>query len=178
MIQQNQEASRSKPLSKVEKLSSEHTVSVFTCGKPVLDEWLHRYALTNQRNGVAQTYVVHRSNTVVGYYSLSAGSVTRNSVPTRIAKGIPNYPVPVALLGRLAIDRSERGKGLGAALLKDAMLRVNQAAGIIGVRALLVHALDEEARAFYEHFNFVSSPLNEMQLMFLMKDLRAILSGE
>lgn len=161
--------------SSVEKLSPDFNVSQFSCGKPVLDEWLRKYALTNQRSGMAQTYVVHREMRVVGYYAISAGSVSRDFVPARIAKGVPNHPIPVALLARLAIDQTVQGQGLGEALLKDAMLRIHQAADILGVRAILVYALDEEARAFYEKFDFVSSPLNDMQLMFLMKDLRALL---
>ncbi len=140
-----------------------------------MDEWLRKYALVNQRSQMTQTYVVQRSGKVVGYYALSAGSVDRKDVPLRVKKGIPNYPIPVALLTRLAVDTSEHGKGLGAALLKDAMLRINRAADIMGVRALLVHALDQDARAFYEHFGFSPSPLNEMQLFFLLKDLRALL---
>ena len=162
-------------LSAVEKLSSDHNLANFMCGKPVLDEWLRKYAIANQKNGLAQTYVVHRQKRVVGYYAISAGSVSKETVPARIAKGIPNYPVPVVLLGRLAVDQPEQGKGLGAALLKDAVLRINQSADIIGVRAILVHALDEESRTFYERFNFSPSPFNAMQLMFLMKDLRALL---
>ncbi len=162
-------------LSAVEKFSSGFDVSDFSCGKPVLDEWLRKYALTNQRSGMAQTYIVHREKRVVGYYAISAGSVSRDLVPSRIAKGVPNHPIPVALLARLAVDMSEQGQGLGAALLKDAMLRIHQAADIMGVRAILVHALDEEARSFYQKFNFTPSPLNDMQLMFLMKDLRLML---
>lgn len=175
MISEQSGKKHTAELSSVEKLSSEHDLSGFSCGKPVLDEWLRKYALTNQRNGMAQTYIVHREKRVVGYYAISAGSVSRDMVSSRVAKGVPNHPIPVALLGRLAVDQSEQGQGLGVALLKDAMLRIHQAADIMGIRAILVHALDEEARAFYERFNFVPSPLNDMQLMFLMKDLRSLL---
>lgn len=160
--------------SPIKKLSSVLDVSQFSCGKPILDEWLQKYAYTNQRSGMVQTYVVCQEKQIVGYYAISAGSVSRDFVPSRIAKGVPNHPIPVALLARLAIDQTVQGQGLGSALLKDAMMRVYKAADIMGVRAILVHALDDEARKFYEKFNFVSSPLNDMQLMFLMKDLHAL----
>jgi len=118
---------------------------------------------------------VHRSQRIVGYYSIAAGSVLREAVPTRIAKGLANHPVPVLLLTRLAVDRSEKGKGLGGALLKDALMRMAQAADIVGARAVLVHAIDTEAGAFYRHFNFEPSPVSDLQLMLLMKDLRSLL---
>lgn len=160
-------------LSPVEKLSKSHDLSAFACGKESLDTWLQRWAQTNQQSDSAQTYVVHRERVVVGYYTLTAGSVRPEEAPTRIAKGLPGNPIGVILLARLAIDKREHGNGLGSALLKDALLRVMSAADAIGARALLVYALDEEARAFYERFNFERSPVNEYHLLLLMKDLRA-----
>ncbi len=163
------------PLTEVEPLDRGHDVLPFDCGKPALDLWLKRFALLNQKIDAARTYVVHRSGAVVGYFSLAYGSVAREEAPERIAKGLARHPIPVILLARLAVDRRERGRGLGAALLKDALRRSERAAEIAGARAVLVHALDEEARGFYEHFGFERTPFDELQLMLLMKDLRAAL---
>jgi GNAT superfamily N-acetyltransferase len=163
-------------LSKVEAISELHDLSLFDCGAHAsLNDWLKRFALTNQKNESARTYVVHRNRSVVGYYSISAGSVSVEEAPARIAKGIARHPVPVILLARLAVDKDEQGTGLGKALLKDALARVAQAADIVGAHAVLVHAIDEPARKFYEHFDFEPSPIHELQLMLLMKDLRKAL---
>jgi GNAT superfamily N-acetyltransferase len=164
------------PLSKVEAISDNHDVSRFDCGgHESLNDWLKRFALTNQRNESARTYVVHRSGMVVGYYSISAGSVSVEEAPTRISKGLARHPIPVILLARLAVDKNEKGAGLGRALLKDALVRIAQAADIVGARAVLVHAIDEQASKFYLHFGFEPSPIHELQLMLLMKDLRKAL---
>jgi GNAT superfamily N-acetyltransferase len=163
------------PLSAVEKLTKSHNVGVFDCGDAELNEWLKRYALVNLLSDSAQTYVVRRQMRVVGYYSLSAGAVRREESPARIAKGLAKHPIGVILLARLAVDKQEQGKGLGAALLKDAFLRIASAADMVGARAVLDHAVDEQARRFYEHFGFESSPTDPLALMFLMKDLRAVL---
>ena len=164
------------PLSKVEAISDHHDVSRFDCGgHESLNDWLKRFALTNQRNESARTYVVHRSGIVVGYYSISAGSVSVEEAPTRISKGLARHPIPVILLARLAVDKDEKGAGLGKALLKDALVRIAHAADIVGARAVLVHAIDEQARKFYLHFGLEPSPIHELQLMLLMKDLRKAL---
>lgn len=164
------------PLSKVEPISESHDVSRFDCGgHESLNEWLKRFALTNERNESARTYVVHRNGLVVGYYSISAGSVSVEETPARISKGLARHPIPVILLARLAVDKDEKGTGLGKALLKDALGRIAQAADIVGARAVLVHAIDEQARKFYEQFDFEPSPIHELQLMLLMKDLRRAL---
>ncbi|MGA7793641.1 MAG: GNAT family N-acetyltransferase [Candidatus Acidiferrales bacterium] len=131
--------------------------------------------MTNQQNDSARTYVLHRANRVVGYYSLSAGSVRKEESPARIAKGLAKHPIGVILLARLAVDRNERGAGLGKALLVDALTRALTATDAIGARAILVHAIDEEAASFYKKFGFEPSPLDPKQLMLLMKDLRATL---
>ena len=165
------------PPSPVVKLSKDHDRTAFDCGKESLNAWLKRWALTNQQSNSAQTYVIHRGAVVVGYYTLTAGSVSPDEAPARVSKGLSRNPIGVILLARLAIDKRERGKGLGSALLKDALLRVMSAAETIGARALLVHALDDEARAFYEKFDFERSPANEYHLMLLMKDLRAQLES-
>jgi GNAT superfamily N-acetyltransferase len=158
-------------ISKVEPISPSHDLSRFDCGiHESLNDWLKRFALTNQKNESARTYVVHRNGSVVGYYSVSAGSVSLEEAPARIAKGLARHPV--ILLARLAVDKSEQRTGLGKALLKDALARIARAAEIVGARAVLVHAIDERARTFYEHFDFEPSPIHELQLMLLMKDLR------
>lgn len=162
-------------LSEVESLHKSHDLRSFDCGKKALDVWLRRFALVNQRSDTARTYVVHRDRVVVGYFSLAYGCVAREETTERIAKGLARHPVPVVLLARLAVDQKERGLGLGAALLKDALIRIERAADIAGARAVLVHALDGDARAFYEHFGFEPSPTDELQLLLLMKDLRAAL---
>lgn len=122
-------------------------------------------------------YVVPIEERVVGYYALSAASVEQDDAPTRVRKGLARHPIPVILLARLAVDQSEQGRGLGAALLKDALQRAGSAAGEIGARAVLVHAKDEEAKAFYEHFDFEPSPSDPLHLFLLMKDLLASLNG-
>jgi len=162
-------------LSDVEKLTKSHDVSAFDCGNEALNDWLERYALVNLLSDAVQTYVVHRRKAVTGFYSLLAGSVKPHEAPHRIAKGLSRHPMGVIVLARLAIDKSEQGKGLGQALVKEALIRAERAADVIGVRAVLVHAIDEKARRFYEHFNFEPSPLDPLQLLLLMKDLRVYL---
>jgi GNAT superfamily N-acetyltransferase len=156
-----------------EKLAKHHELEAFSCGVESLDHWLKRFARTNQQSDLTATYLVHRKNRVVGYYSLTAGSVNRQDATLRLAKGAPNHPIGVVLLARLAVDESEKGVGLGRALLKDALVRSASAADIIAVRALLVHALNEEARQFYMRFDLEPSPVHPLHLMLLMKDIRA-----
>lgn len=173
-------ADRERPaLSQVELLTRAHAVQEFDCGThESLNEWLKRYALLNQLSDAARTYVVHRANRVVGYYSLAPGSVAKREAPQRIAKGLGNYPIGVILLARLAINRNEKGTGLGKALLKDALLRSAYAADTISARAVLVHAIDADAKAFYLHVGFEESPVDETHLMLLMKDIRALLKKQ
>jgi len=128
----------------------------------------------NQTSGDTRTYVVHRKLTVVGYYSLAPGSVSRKEATARASRSAPE-PIPVILLARLAVDREEQGQGIGAALLKDALQRAYAGAEIIGGRAVLVHAIDAEAAGFYRKYGFESCPGMELHLMLLMKDLRASL---
>lgn len=160
-------------LSRVEPLNKDHDVSRFDCGgHESLNRWLKKYALQNQASDSARTYVVHRARVVAGYYAMSAGSIAKESATVRAAQGLANHPVPISLLGRLAIHREEQGRGLGRALLKDALLRMEQAADVLGIRAVLVHAIDQQARAFYERFDFEPCPDDELHLMLLMKDIR------
>jgi GNAT superfamily N-acetyltransferase len=164
------------PLSRVEPLARGHDVSQFDCGTHhSLTEWIRRFAWTNQQNDTSRTYVVHRSMRVVAYYAIATGRVNRESTPARIAKGLASHPVPIILLTRLAVDHSEQGRGLGAALLRDALVRIAAAADIVGARAALVHAIDAAAARFYAHFGFEPMPGNALHLMLLMKDLRAAL---
>ena len=163
-------------LSAIEKLDAAHDVESFTCGKAPLDRFLKRFALANQKAESARTYVVCRGSTVIAYYSLAAGAVEHADAPRRVGKGLARHPVPVMLLARLAVDRTEQGRGLGRALVKDALLRTAAAADIAGIRALLVHAKDDEARAWYEALEFEPSPTDPRHLFLLMKNLRAMLS--
>ena len=163
--------------SAVEPLGARHEVDAFACGKPPLDRFLKRFALMNQKAGGARTYVTCRDQRVVGYYSLAAGAVEHGDAPTRISKGLARHPIPVMLLARLAVDQGEQGRGLGRALLKDALLRTAEAAEIAGIRALLVHAMDDEARSWYQAVDFESSPTDPYHLFLLMKDLRVALSS-
>jgi predicted N-acetyltransferase YhbS len=159
----------------IEKLRRELDLSTFDCGSPALTTWLQKFAWLSQQADSAKTYVAVRENRVAGYYALTAGSVHKHESPERIAKGLANHPVGVVLLARLAVDITEKGKGLGKALLFDALKRIEEAADIVGVRAVLVHAIDDQARRFYEHFNFDNSPTDPFQLMLLLKDIRKAL---
>jgi GNAT superfamily N-acetyltransferase len=161
------------PLSSPVPLEASHDLSAFDCGVPALNEYLKKFALVNHRNQSARTYVARRGEGVVGYYTLAAGSVRREDTPTRVARGLSRHPVPILLLARLAVDRGEQGRGVGAGLLKDALLRAAQAADLIGCRAVLVHAKDQAARAFYQRFGFEPSPVDELHLYLLMKDIKA-----
>ncbi len=154
-------------------IESTHNVAAFDCGAAALNDYLRKHALQNHQAHSARTYVAQRGNRVVAYYTLAAGSARREDVTARVAKGLARHPVPIILLARLAVDQLERGKGLGAGLLKDALLRAAQAADLIGCRAVLVHAKDEAAKAFYQRFGFESSPVDELHLYLLMKDIKA-----
>lgn len=147
-----------------EKLSPSHDLSQFRCGEPALDDWLRRRALQNEESGASRTYVVCTGGRVVAYYALAAGAVAHIEAPGRVRRNMPD-PVPVMVIGRLAIDQSMQGQGLGPALLRDAILRTLQAAEIAGIRAILVHAISERAKRFYERWGFVSSPVEPMTLM-------------
>ena len=161
----------------VEKLRPDHPIETFDCGREELNRYLLRYAWTNQQAGAAQTYVGLADDTVVGYYTLAVGHVTREEAPGRLTKGLARHPVPIMLLARLAIDRRWQGQGVGKALLKDAMERTLQAADIAGIRAFAVHAKDAQARAFYEKFDFIPSPTDPMHLFVLLKDVRRMVAA-
>lgn len=161
------------PLSEVELLGTNHDIAEFDCGNHAsLNDWLKRFARMNQASGVTRTYVIHRDFKVVGYYSLAPGSISRREATVRASKSAPE-PIPIVLLARLAVDKREQGRGIGSALLKDALQRAYAGAEIIGGRAIPVHAIDTEAAAFYRRYGFESCPGMELHLMLLMKDLRA-----
>ncbi|MFL5847035.1 MAG: GNAT family N-acetyltransferase [Solirubrobacteraceae bacterium] len=161
-----------------EPLSDAHNVEAFDSGVASLDTWLIDYALQAGRAGSARAYVVtdtEQKGRVVGYHAISAASVERATATTRATKGMPNQPVPAVLLARLAVDHTVQRQGVGAWLLQDAMRRALSVAEELGVRVLLVHAVDESARAFYERFGFEASPTDPLNLQLLMKDLRRTL---
>ena len=153
-------------------LSKDHRTSEFDCGTPALHEFLARHALSNQAGGGARTYVACRDLEVAGYYSLAPASVSPDDAPERVVKGQGRYGVPVILMARLAVDRREQGKGLGSALLRDALLRALQGAEVMGGRAFLVHAKDDAARRFYAQFGMEESPTHRLHLYLLLKDVR------
>lgn len=156
-------------------LEAWHRAEGFQCGVRSLDEWVRKHALQSHRSGGARVFVTTETDPdVVGYYALAAGAVTPRAAPARLVRGLAvNQPVPVVLLGRLAVDARHQGQHLGRSLLLDAMTRVLQAGERIGVRALLVHAIDETARGWYAQLGFERSPTHSLHLALLMKDLRA-----
>ena len=161
----------------IEKLRRDHPIDVFDCGQEALNNWLRKHASQNQGAGAAQTYVGLVGKVVIGYYSLAVGQIEYGDAPERLQKGLARHPVPIMLLARLAAAIGWQGRGVGSGLLKDAMLRTLQAADIAGIRAFAVHAKDDEARAFYEHFDFVPAPSDPYHLFRLLKDVRAALKG-
>lgn len=165
------------PYTPVRKLEAGDEVEAFDCGRPELNEYLRRFALINQQANSAQTYVTCAGRTVVGFYSLCAGSVAYDEAPARVAKGLALHRVPVMILARLGVDKNHQQKGLGRALLKDAVLRVLQAADIAGIRALLAHAKDEAARDWYLAHDFEPSPTDPLHLFLLIKDMKAAAGG-
>jgi len=152
-------------------LTKDHDRNSFDCGVPALNDYLKKYALQNQKKHAARTYVATRSDRIVGYYSLAYGSVSLEEAPQNVKSGLPKHPIPVMLLARLAVDSTEQGRGLGVALLKDALLRTIQAAEIAGLRAMLVHAKDDSAKRFYERFGFESSPIDAYHLFLRLSDI-------
>lgn len=161
------------PLSGPEPLGEAHDTSLFDCRKPPLNVFLQKHALLAQRANTARTYVALRTIRVLGYYSLSSASIEAGSAAGIITKGTGAYPVvPATLLARLAVDRSEAGRGLGKALLKDAFVRFLRAQEIVASRVLLVHAIDDDARRFYERFGFEASSVDKYHLYLLTKDIK------
>lgn len=164
-------------LSAPEPLTRHHQIAAFDSGVTSLDDWLKRRAVQNQESGASRTFVTCEEKRVVGFYALASGAVAPVSAHGRFRRNMPD-PVPVVVLARLAVARTHQGQGLGRALFQDAARRVIYAAEAIGVRGLLVHALSEEAKAFYLRLGFEPSPLEPMTLMVTLGDLRASLAIE
>ncbi len=156
------------------RIDKHHKTGAFDCGEETLNTWLKRFALPNDASDSAKTVVVSEknSNQVVAYYSLATGSVEPDDATARIKKGLSRNPIPVVLLARLAVDLKYQGMGLGKGLLKDSILNIINASEYVGIRAILVHAKNEKALAFYEKYGFELSPVKELMMMLLLKDAR------
>ena len=166
------------PLRAPEPLTDDHSLDAFASGAPTLDAWLMRKARANQASGASRTYVLCRGRRVVGYYALTAGSIELVNAPSRIARSMPRFPVPVVILTRLGVDQRVQGRGLGRALLTDALLRVASASEVLGARALLIHCENDDAKTFHLHLGeFEESPTDSLHLYLLMSDLRKTISG-
>jgi GNAT superfamily N-acetyltransferase len=160
-------------LSAPQALAATHLLDEFSCGQPSLDEWLKRRALSNQLSGASRTFVVtDQHGHVKGYYAMAAGAVSHQAATSGVRRNMPD-PVPVMVLARLAVDQRAQGFKLGAALLQDAVHRAVAISHNAGVRALLVHALDDRAKLFYEHYGFQVSPQHPMTLMLRLNTNRA-----
>ena len=156
-------------------ISDRFDLKTFDCGVEVLNIWLKNQALKNQVTGASRTFVVVSNLRVVGYYALATGSVERELAASPIARNAPN-PIPVMVLGRLAVDLTMQGKGVGAGMLKDALFRVYRVSKEVGVKALLVHALSEQAKTFYLQYGFIESPIDKMMLMLPIKSVEQVLN--
>lgn len=152
-------------------LAGQHNTEDFSCGTESLDSWLKRRALKNQIQGASRTYVVCIEKRVVAYYALASGAILASEATGRLRRNMPD-PIPVVVLGRLAVDSTLRGKGFGRALVRDAAMRVLQAADAIGIRGMTVQALSDEAQVFYEHLGFEPSPIDPRLLMITLADLQ------
>ena len=156
-------------------LALTHDISQFGCGEASLDDWLKKRALKNQENGASRTFVICYDDHVIGYYALATGSVERINSPKSIARNMPD-PIPVIVLARLAIDQKFKRNRLGSALLKDAMLRTLTIADNVGVRALLVHTISENAKNFYLEYGFQETIFEPMTLMFSINNLKDVVN--
>jgi GNAT superfamily N-acetyltransferase len=163
-------------LSPPELLAEHHQLIDFDCGVGSLNDWLKRRALQNQTSGASRTFVTYERHRVIGYCALASSALAPAQAPGRFKRNMPD-PIPVVVLGRLAVDQSQQGGGLGRALFQDAARRVIHAADAIGIRGMLVHALSDDAKAFYLRLGLSASPLEPMTLMVTVADLRAALEG-
>jgi GNAT superfamily N-acetyltransferase len=156
-------------------ISTDHVLTDFDSGEPSLDEWLKKRALKNHASGASRCFVLCDGKAVIGYYSLSAGAISHEASPKTMRRNMPD-PLPVLLLGRLAIDKRYHNQGLGQALLRDALMRAVNVAGDAGVFAILVHALSDQAKRFYLSRGFVESPFQPMTLLMTLETVRSILA--
>ena len=156
-------------LSAPEPLLATHDIESFDCGEPVLNGWLKKRALKNENSGASRTFVVCQDNHVMGYYVLATGSVMHKEAPSKVRRNMPE-PVPVMVLGRLAVSKQMQSAGVGRGLLRDAILRTLGVSKQAGIKALLVHALSDAAHKFYRQCGFIESPLDSMVLMITLKD--------
>jgi GNAT superfamily N-acetyltransferase len=156
-----------------EILAEHHVVDAFDCGDASLNAWLRRHAMPNQVSGASRTFVVCRGINVIGYYALAAGGIASSEAPGRLRRNMPD-PIPVIVLGRLAVDRTDQGRQLGSYLLRDAVIRTHQIANHAGIAGILVHAISEQAKAFYLRRGFVECPSNPLTLVARMRDLDAL----
>jgi GNAT superfamily N-acetyltransferase len=159
-------------LSAPQPLDPHHRLENFDCGKPALTDWLLRYARQAQSSGSARTFVVCDESRVAGYFSLTVGQIDTLEAPERIRRGMGQYPIPLVILARLAVDLDYQGRGLGFGMLQDAIRRTVAIAEQAGIRALLTHPIDTDAETFYRRFGFESTPAHEQQLILLLKDAR------
>ena len=168
----------SRPRLRLERLDAHHDLGAFESGNGDLDGWLLRHALAAQQMDSARTFVMTRSDHVVGYFSLTMGSVLRAEAPAKLVRGLPAYPVGMVLLARLAVDRREQGKGVGALLLAEALRKSVAAGEAAAARLVIVDAIDDAAVRFYERFGFAAAPNHPYRLYRRMKDLRASLESQ
>lgn len=160
----------------IETLNRAHHLDVFCSRNHILNHWLQTHALSNHRNGSCRTFVAVEEDKIAGFYALAAGSVAHEGAPPRVTKGLARHPVPVAILARIAVDQAYEGQGIGSHLFRDAVCSVIRVADTIGIRALLIHAKNEDARNWYRtKFGLQPSPIDSLQFLILMKDLRKML---
>lgn len=162
----------SRPGLRLERIDAHHDLSTFESGNDELDTWLRRHALAAQQMDSARTFVLIRNDMVVGYFSLTMGSVLRADAPAKLVRGLPAYPVGMVLLARLAVDGREHGRGIGALLLAEALRKALAAGEAAAARLVVVDAVDEEAERFYERYGFISAPEQLLRLYRRMKDIR------
>jgi GNAT superfamily N-acetyltransferase len=166
----------SNAVSAPEHLTSAHDCAAFDCGVAELDDWLKRRALQNEASRASRTFVVVSNGRVVGYYALATGAVAHAAATGRVRRNMPE-PIPVMVLGRLAVDREYQRAGLGVALLKDALLRTLHVAEVVGIRAVLLHAVSGDAKRFYLYHGFAESPVDPMTMMVTLADVEKALGG-
>lgn len=165
-------SSSSSSVTAPEALNVSHSFTKFDCGNVTLNNWLKERALKNESSGASRTYVICHQNHVIGYYTLATGAVHHVEAPGRVRRNMPD-PIPVMVLGRLAVDCQWQKKGLGQDLLSDAVKRTLQVATIVGIRAIVVHAISDQAKKFYQQFGFQSAPTDPLDLMISLKDVQA-----